>query len=287
LTIRAVTFDLWLTLIWDTEELNEYWKLRQLTNLHRLVRKDPSSGDVPSGFSFDAVRLAMEELRLKMEAIFEEGVDVSPKERGKMLFEIMKMKFAESEADKVYEKAGRILSDSGYPAKYPLLNPEAKPTLKELKARFPGLKIGLISNAGRSVGAYARMLESFGIARYFDSLTISCEVGFLKPRREIFEASLAALDVEPGEVIHVGDSFKADIVGATSMGMNAALYTGLWHRYQKHHRSFAEHIPADFKVRKGVVVKEISKLGEVVGMVQALQQTDEKVTRGKRPMRRA
>jgi HAD superfamily hydrolase (TIGR01509 family) len=287
LTIRAVTFDLWLTLIWDTEELNEYWKLRQLTNLHRFVRRRASPGDVPDGFSFDSVRLALEELRVKMETTYEDGLDVAPKERGKTLFEIMKIKFAESEADEIYEKAGRILSDSGYPAKYPLLNPEAKPTMKELKARFPDLRIGLISNAGRSVGAYARMLESFGIARYFDSLIISCEVGFLKPRKEIFEASLAALDVEPGEVIHVGDSFKADIVGATSMGMNAALYTGLWHRYQKHHHSFAQHIPADFKARKGVVVKEISKLGEVVEMVTALQQTDEKVSRGKQPAKRA
>ena len=93
--------------------------------------------------------------------------------------------------------------------------------------------------------------------------------------------------MEPEEVIHVGDSFKADIVGATSMGMNAALYTGLWHRYQKHHHSFAQHIPADFKAREGVVVQEISKLGEVVEMVRAFQAMDEKPSKGRPPVKRA
>jgi HAD superfamily hydrolase (TIGR01549 family) len=289
LSIRAVTFDLWLTLIWDTEELNEYWKLRQLTNLHRFVRRrTSSSGDTSDGFSFDAVRLALEELSVKIQAIYEGDLDIPPKERGKMLFEIMNMRFAESESDLIYERAGRILSNSGYHSKYPHLNPEAKPTLEALKNRFPGLKIGLISNAGRSVGTYSRMLGSFGIAGYFDSLTISCEVGFLKPRREIFDAALAALAVEPGEVIHVGDSFKADIVGATSMGMNAALYTGLWHRYQKHHHSFAQHIPAGFRAKEPIVmVKEISKLGEVVEMVRKLQLTNEKPSKGKRQLRQA
>jgi putative hydrolase of the HAD superfamily len=277
LKIRAVTFDLWFTLIYDSEELNEYWRLRRLINLHRFVRRRSVAGTVSDGgVSFDAVRLAIEELGVKVESIYESGLDVSLKETGRMLFEIMGIKFAASEADLIYERAGRVISDAGYHSKYPLLNPEARPALKELKSRFPGLKIGLISNAGRSAATYSRMLRSLGVAEYFDNLTISCEVGFLKPRREIFEAALGSLAVKPTEVVHVGDSFKADIVGATSMGMNAALYTGLWHRYRERHKTIGEHIPPDFKAKGSIIVKEIRRLGDVVEMVRALQPTTEK-----------
>ena len=178
------------------------------------------------------------------------------------------MKFAEAESRCVYERAGRILSNSGYFAKRPKVNPEAKPALQELKKRFPSVRIGLISNAARSAETYRRLLQSYGIAKYFDSLTISCEVGFLKPRREIFEAALRSLSVKPIEALHVGDSFRMDVVGAASMGMNAALYTGLWHRYALHHRIKKERIPRDFRTKRPATLKEISNLQEVAKLVK-------------------
>ena len=56
------------------------------------------------------------------------------------------------------------------------------------------------------------MLHSFDIATHFDALVISSEVGYLKPRKEIFEVALSSLSVRPGDVLHVGDNFRADIV---------------------------------------------------------------------------
>lgn len=268
--IRAVTFDLWLTLIWDTAELNEYWKLRRLVNFHRLVKKRAGSRPDQSAITFESVRLAIEEAGTRAEAIYKEGRDISPQERGRMIFDILGLKLPEDEAPSVYEQAGRILSRSGYFSKYPHFNPEAKPTLESLKKMNPGLKVGLISNAARSKVTYHRMLQSFGIAKYFDTMTISCEVGFLKPRREIFEVTLDALSVEPAETLHIGDSFRADVVGATSIGMNAALYTGLWHRYAKHHHTVVERIPKGFRPGRPVVVKEISSLLQVPELVQAI-----------------
>ncbi|MCL4540494.1 MAG: HAD-IA family hydrolase, partial [Bacteroidetes bacterium] len=143
--------------------------------------------------------------------------------------------------------------------------PEARFTLKTLKETYPGIKIGLISNAARSSRTYARMFRSHGIIDYFDNLTISCEVGFLKPRREIFESSLRALGVKPRDALHVGDLFKADVVGATSVGMNSALYTGLWHKYAQYMNP-GEHIPQSFKPRTKILVKEVESLREIVDL---------------------
>jgi putative hydrolase of the HAD superfamily len=269
LSIRAVTFDLWLTLIWDTEELNEYWRLRRLVNLHRFVsRRSTRLGhEGEEKLGFNSVRLALEELAVKVDEINEKGLDVSPKERGRMLFEILGVRPVEK-SDELAERAGRILSNAGYGSKYPLLNPESKPVLEHLRRTFPRLKIGLISNAARSLPTYRRMLERFGIAQYFDTLTISCEVGYLKPRREIFEVTLQSLGVRPREVIHVGDLFRADVVGANSAGMNAALYTGLWHRYGEHHRSIPEHIPNDYRPRDSLFALEIPSLRDVQSLIR-------------------
>ena len=100
------------------------------------------------------------------------------------MFELLGIKFPRNETSSLEKQAGRIMSDSGYYGKYPHVNTEAKPVLKKLKQE--GIKIGLISNAARSSRTYRRMLNSYGIGEYFDALTISCEVGYLKPARESF-----------------------------------------------------------------------------------------------------
>lgn len=269
--IRAVTFDLWLTLVWDSEELEEYRRLRRLINFHRFARRYADKESLEQKkFGFNNVRLALEELSVRVQGLYEKNYDVHPRDRGKMLFEILKIKLPKSEESEIYERAGEILSDSGYTKKYPHLNPEAKTTLRLLKEEFPGIKIGLISNAARSSATYGRMLRAFGIAKYFDDLTISCEVGYLKPRKEIFESSLKSLSVRPEETLHVGDLFKADVVGATSYGMHAALYTGLWHKYAQYMNP-GEHIPEDFHPHsKRVVVSEITRLPQSADLVRKI-----------------
>lgn len=254
--IRAVTFDLWLTLIWDSEELEEYRRIRRLINFSRFTSKIASNGTAKK-LGFNEIRLALEEMSVQIKNIYEQGYDASPEERGRMLFKILKIKVQKDKAEQIYDQAGRILSNAGYFSKFPNVNPEAKPTLKLLKENLPDLKIALISNAARSTPVYRRMLSNLGIAEYFDEFVISCEVGYLKPRKEIFERALSLLKVQPKEALHVGDLFRADVLGATASGMNACLYTGLWHKYAQYMNP-GEHIPKDF--RASTVVKEINKL---------------------------
>lgn len=263
MTVKAVTFDLWLTLIWDNRELEEYRKLRRLINFHRFAKKMLNGSE--SQVTFDDIRRAMEDLSIRAKAQYEKGFDIDPEERARMLFRTLGISLSPKEREETLSSAAKIISDSGYYAKYPNLNPEARYTLKVLKETYPGIKIGLISNAARSSRTYARMFRSHGIIDYFDNLTISCEVGFLKPRREIFESSLRALGVKPKDALHVGDIFKADVIGATSVGMNSALYTGLWHKYSQYMNP-GEHIPQDFKPRKNIFVKEVESLREVVAL---------------------
>ncbi len=273
---KALTLDLWLTLIWDSKELEDYRKLRRLVNFYRFVNKVNSKRGInaDSAFTFNDVRLAIEELGKKSEKYYDRGIDPHPRERGRMLFEMLKIKVEKADKPKVYESAGKVLSNSGYMRKYPHVNPEAKPTLKAFRKTYPNLKIALISNAARSTATYKRTLSALGIGRYFDHFVISCEVGYLKPRKEIFQHALELLEVKPQEALHVGDLFRADVVGAVSCGMNACLYSGLWTKYTQLQRmgsmpSWAgEHVPSDFKTPKGLIVKEIERLQDSLAVAK-------------------
>jgi len=93
--------------------------------------------------------------------------------------------------------------------------------LKELKGR--GKKIALISNA--DVTEVAAWDES-PIASLFDSTIFSCEVGYVKPEREIYEVCLNELGVPASACVYVGDGGSDELKGARSLGMTTVMITG-------------------------------------------------------------
>ena len=99
------------------------------------------------------------------------------------------------------------------------LFPDAIETLTAVKRR--GLKVGLLSNWDHRLRP---VLEGLGLMPLLDAVTISCEVGVEKPDPEIFHSAWAALGVKQGgEVLHVGDSYRDDMLGAMAVGMGAVL----------------------------------------------------------------
>ncbi len=96
--------------------------------------------------------------------------------------------------------------------------PDVEDTMREARAR--GLHVGVLSNWDERLRA---LLDGLGLARHFDSLTISCEVGAEKPAVEIFRAALRAAGVDAGWAVHVGDSSEEDVRGAQAAGMSAIL----------------------------------------------------------------
>jgi putative hydrolase of the HAD superfamily len=95
---------------------------------------------------------------------------------------------------------------------------EAAPMLQRLKD--DGLKLGVISNFDYRL---YRILDGLDLTRYFDSIIISSEAGYAKPRREIYDAALACAGVTAREAMHVGDSEHLDFVPAAALGMAAVL----------------------------------------------------------------
>ena len=95
---------------------------------------------------------------------------------------------------------------------------DVEPTLRELRGR--GLKLGVISNWDDRLRPLLRALR---LDVYFEVIVVSCEVGASKPERAIFEAVIAQFGVPAAGILHVGDSFEADVVGANAAGMHGVL----------------------------------------------------------------
>lgn len=65
-------------------------------------------------------------------------------------------------------------------------------------------------------------MDRIGLSQYFDGMIISAQVGFDKPRREIFELALETAGT-PERCFMVGDNPQSDIKGALGVGIPAIL----------------------------------------------------------------
>jgi putative hydrolase of the HAD superfamily len=116
--------------------------------------------------------------------------------------------------DEFFEHVFNVFAD---PGSWKLF-PEVLPTLKELRNR--GLELGIVSNFDSRL---FNVVRGLGIAELFDTITISSLAHAAKPSPKIFELALEQHAVEPAEALHVGDSLRDDVEGATKAGLTAVL----------------------------------------------------------------
>jgi FMN phosphatase YigB (HAD superfamily) len=68
-----------------------------------------------------------------------------------------------------------------------------------------------------------RYAEAQGWLPHLRAILVSQRVGTIKPQPAIFEAARSALgNPEPGSILHVGDDWAADVVGASGVGWRTA-----------------------------------------------------------------
>ncbi len=101
------------------------------------------------------------------------------------------------------------------------LEPDVHKVLEQL--RQSGLKLAIVSNTFVPGKTLDRHLVREGLLDLFPVRIYSCEVGVGKPRKEIFQIALKALQVCPQESLFVGDKYKVDICGAQRVGMYTVL----------------------------------------------------------------
>ena len=81
--------------------------------------------------------------------------------------------------------------------------------------------VGIISN---SEGHLAELVEELGQRALFAVVIDSGRVGVDKPNPRIFELAAEALGVKLSDIVHVGDAWEADVLGACAVGAQAVWY---------------------------------------------------------------
>jgi len=96
--------------------------------------------------------------------------------------------------------------------------PHHGPLLERLARRF---RLAVVSNFDYTPTALG-ILEAGGVADLFETIVVSDEIGWRKPRREIFDVALERLGVAPANAVFVGDRADIDVLGAQRVGMRVA-----------------------------------------------------------------
>ena len=97
---------------------------------------------------------------------------------------------------------------------------DVAPCLKILNQRK--LKMGVVSNID-STQELQKGLSDLNIANYFQTLVASGEVGYTKPHPEIFRIASRELNLPTEVLVHVGDLYAVDVIGAKSAGVTGIL----------------------------------------------------------------
>jgi putative hydrolase of the HAD superfamily len=105
--------------------------------------------------------------------------------------------------------------------KFALLRPFPNTMRILVYLKKKGYKLGVISN-GLTIKQWEKLVR-LDIHDFFDEVITSEEVGFEKPKKEIFEEALKRMNCEADNSIMVGNKVEIDIIGAVHTGMSAIL----------------------------------------------------------------
>jgi putative hydrolase of the HAD superfamily len=116
--------------------------------------------------------------------------------------------------DEFFEQVFQVFED---PRSWALF-PETHAVLTKL--REEGFELGVVSNFDSRLFPVMRGL---GIEGFFDTVTISSLAQAAKPASKIFQIALEKHSMDPDEAMHVGDSVRDDMEGATKAGLTGVL----------------------------------------------------------------
>src|SRR6184192_568 len=200
--IRAILFDAAGTLFFLTKTVGDHYAY-----VGREVGLDLDAQDLDR--AFHAAWLAMPQ-RFAIDGPREDDDKGWWRELVGRVFDQVAPSLSEFDRDNFFEVAYEHFAEPGVWELYP----EVPGVLKQLEPHF---QLGVISNFD---GRLRFILEHLGISKFFTHIFISSEIGADKPDPEIFRRALKLIDLEPDEVLHVGDDPQRDWEAASEAGLS-------------------------------------------------------------------
>jgi putative hydrolase of the HAD superfamily len=215
--VTTITIDFWGTLLHDPPSSDNRYKKRRLSDFATILA---AAGLRARGRALDR---AYDESGAFLSRIWSQNRDVPVMEHvrailaavdpglpGRVTGETMAM------LTEAYARPALLVP--------PTVDESARAAFAALTGR--GYTLALVSNIMRTPGVtLRRLLEHYGLLRYFRHTTFSDEVGVRKPDPEIFALTLRAVGAEPEGAVHVGDDEVLDVQGARAAGMRVIQVT--------------------------------------------------------------
>lgn len=210
--IKAVTFDLWQTLLLERDGDNSRRILARSKNLEKILQKFGIKTSIKQLIS------VIKAMSPWLVSIWETNKDVTHLDQLRFIVKTASKSLVSMKEEWTDELSMAYVSPLFEVPPY--LNLDARKVLQQLKDQ--NKLIGLICNTGRTPGfSLRKFLQKKGVAEYFDIMLFSNDVGIRKPDPRLFQKATQKLKVKPHEVIHVGDNLKTDVWGAKNAGLKA------------------------------------------------------------------
>ena len=210
--IRAVTFDLWNTLLTGTpgavEIRSRFWR-------EVIVERGLDIGD-------DLLHGTLSMLPTRFDEEWRAGRQYGPTEALADCFTAFGDRLASEDRD--------ALAAAFEAASYELKVAPVADAADVLSAvAATGVAVGIISDTTLAVGRHLRTyLDQHRILQHVTFAAFSDEVGVYKPDPAIFRVALDGLGIDdPTTVAHVGDLLRTDVAGARAMGMVTVRFRGV------------------------------------------------------------
>ena len=210
--IRAVTFDLWNTLLTSTpgavEIRSRFWR-------EVIVERGLDIGD-------DLLHGTLSMLPTRFDEEWRAGRQYGPTEALADCFTAFGDRLASEDRD--------ALAAAFEAASYELKVAPVADAAEVLSAvAATGVAVGIISDTTLAVGRHLRTyLDQHRILQHVTFAAFSDEVGVYKPDPAIFRVALDGLGIDdPTTVAHVGDLMRTDVAGARAMGMVTVRFRGV------------------------------------------------------------
>ncbi len=217
--IKAVTFDLWDTLIHDDsdEPKRQAQGMRSKRDERRHVVWQALNAIEPISLedvilAFDVADAAFNNVwkQHSVTWLVEERLDVILGGLGRRL---------------PGDAREQVIKDLGYMEVniFPDAIEGARDALADLSQRYA---LSIVSDAIVTPGAGLRdLLDKHGLREFFKGFAFSDEVGYSKPHPSMFHSAAEQLGVAVEEMVHIGDRDHNDVKGPQALGMKAVLFT--------------------------------------------------------------
>ena len=219
MTIKAVTFDLWDTLVDDDsdEPIRAERGLRSKKDERRYQIWEALNSIEP--IDYERVVLAYDTAEAGFNVVWKEcHINWTVEQRIRVVLAGLKRQVPDETFEKLVQGHARMEVDIS-----PLPVDGIARALENLSSRY---KLCVVSDSIVTPGVGLReILDKHGLKKYFSGFAFSDEVGRSKPHASMFESASEQLGVELDEIVHVGDRDHNDVKGPQAIGAKAILFT--------------------------------------------------------------